>query len=283
VLAAMENGTVVHGRNMDYTLPFTINGTTYNFPDVTSDVTFIRNGTPLMTSVTWPFQIGIHTAMRFGGWSFEQNTRSIGNNRSLNLAAGLNGSKVYMLFVRQQMEKIEDFASAVDILENGNFMAPQYFIMSGYNKWEGAMLTISRHGQEKGCSSRFSSKADWLLLQTNDDWCGRAEDWRRPFANMLFPYWLPNSSSVSASAVLNVMLAFPLHQPVLTVFTWVAIPATGFHETFTSREPQAPPTDLRARRPSWRSKWNMGRSPSHTGALNTAFVIQADGSEGDRF
>jgi len=272
-LAAMENGTVVHGRNMDYMLPFTVNGTTYNFPDVTFEVTFIRNGTPLMTSVTWPGQLGIHTAMRFGGWSFEQNTRSVGNNRSLNLAAGLNGSKVYGLFVRQQMETIEDFASAVDALENGNFMAPQYFIMSGYNKWQGAILTISRHGQEKGCASRFSSEDDWLLLQTNDDWCGKAEDLRRPIALKTLPSQLPDSTSVNSSAVMNVMTHFPLMQ-LSTAFSWVAIPATGFHEIRLPRAPHAPPTDLRAF-PSWRSKWNKATAGCHIGIQDKAVAIDA--------
>merc|ERR1712228_416197 len=103
-----------------------------------------------MTSVTWPGQLGIHTAMRYGGWSFEQNTRNVNNNRVLNLAAGLAGAVPFSLFARQAMETINDFTSAVSAFENGNFMAPHYFIMAGSQKWQGAVLTISRLDEESG-------------------------------------------------------------------------------------------------------------------------------------
>merc|ERR1719188_1674790 len=58
----------------------------------------MRGGQPLYTSVTWPLQLGVHTAMRFGGWSFEQNTRRTGNDMVADLASGKRGSGPFALF-----------------------------------------------------------------------------------------------------------------------------------------------------------------------------------------
>jgi len=158
------------------------------------------------------------------------------------------------------METIEDFATAVEVLQNAHFVAPQYFIMSGSQQWQAAVLTISRHGQEKGCATRLGNEADWLLLQTNDDYCGKAEDLRRPIANFFAKVSSLSADSawVNASSVLNIMIGFPLMTP-LTAFTWVAMPATGFHETVLPRQPIAPPANLRARHPSWRSKFSRAQ------------------------
>jgi len=235
MLAAMENGTVVHGRNMDYILRFVIDGKVYNLRDVTFDVTFVRGNVPIMTSVHWPGQLGIHTAMRFGGWTFEQNTRYLGNDRKANLAAGLLGSVPLTLFARKQMETIKEFRPAVDAFQKANFMAPSYFIIAGTGEWEGAVLTISREGGEDGCSKRVNSEDDWLLLQTNDDWCGMPFDYRRHAAKAALPNRLNGSRSVSTSTILDFMTRAPLMN-YATVFTWVAVPATGYHHSVVPDE-----------------------------------------------
>jgi len=95
VLWALPNGTVMHGRNMDYALHFTMpDGTVKNWPDITFEYTMVRNGQPLIKGTGWPGSVGVHTAMRIGGWSFDQNTRPT-NNITENLAAAKLGG-VYM-------------------------------------------------------------------------------------------------------------------------------------------------------------------------------------------
>merc|ERR1719188_2124360 len=96
----------------------------------------MRGGQPLYTSVTWPLQLGIHTALRFGGWSFEQNTRRSGNDMQEDLAALQKGGLQAGMFARKAMETIPDFETAVHTLWNGNWAAPQYFIMAGAQPWE---------------------------------------------------------------------------------------------------------------------------------------------------
>merc|ERR1719409_1451193 len=72
----MSNGTVIHGRNMDYALHFKMpDGRKMNWPNVTYDAIMMKGGKPLIKAAMWPAMVGIHTAMRYGGWSLEQNTR----------------------------------------------------------------------------------------------------------------------------------------------------------------------------------------------------------------
>merc|ERR1719436_2162932 len=140
-----------------------------------------------MTAVTWPFQLGISTAMRYGGWSFEQNTRRTGDDMRSNLAAMQQGGLIFGIKARRIMETVPDFETAVKELYSANFAATQYFIMTGAKPWEAAVLSIDRGGRHEPDSPplrRLSSGGDgeppvWRLLQTNDDVNKPPHDYRR--------------------------------------------------------------------------------------------------------
>merc|ERR1719373_919051 len=141
-ISAMENGTTIHARNMDYPLQFEHKGKLIGWPELTIQVLFIRNKKPLYISVNWPNQLGIHTAMRFDGWSFEQNTRRTGFDVEDNMEAGRRGGLLYGVLARQVMESVPDYATAVDTLHNANFMSSSYFILAGTGPYEAAVLSI---------------------------------------------------------------------------------------------------------------------------------------------
>lgn len=242
IVAAMPNGTVVHGRNMDYMMELEVNGKVLGWPALTVDVTFLRGGQPLMTSVTWPMQLGIHTAMRFDGWTFEQNTRHLGNDLELNTAGVQQGGQLFTLLARRVMEREPDFESAVQELWSANLAAPSYFIMTGKGPFEAAVLSMDRGGVHNSSSPplmRLSAEnSTWHLLQTNDDVTGTPGDYRRP----LETWKLKRSvqSQVSPEWVFSEMHGIGLNNPI-TVFTWIAIPATGFHRTVLPHESLALP------------------------------------------
>jgi len=242
ILAAMPNGTVVHGRNMDYFLRIQVKGKMVGWPDLTVDVTFLRGGQPLMTSVTWPMQLGIHTAMRFDGWTFEQNTRRLGNDLELNTAAVQQGGQVFGLLARRVMERVPDFETAVQELWSSNLAAPSYFIMAGAGPFEAAVLSMDRGGVHDPSSPpliRLNEENNtWHLLQTNDDVTGSPKDYRRPLETMKLKGAV--QSQVSPEWVFSEMHGFGLKNPA-TVFTWVAVPATGFHRTVLPNETWAQP------------------------------------------
>jgi len=243
VLWAMANGTVMHGRNMDYGFHFTMpDGRTLNWPDVTFEATMMKGGRPLFKQTQWPGSVGVHTAMRFGGWSFEQNTRMTNEWRA-NLNASKYGGQINGIVVRKIMETTPDFKTAVEKIYSAKFMAPQYFIMSGSGAFEGAVLTIDRLGKHKGLPDTppiqylsNSSNTAWHLVQTNDDQLGIPLDSRRPVAN--YELSQVTQKIISEPNLLQFMHTPPLFNPQ-TVFTTVMVPASGYFKTLL---PSDPPT-----------------------------------------
>jgi len=236
VLAAMTDGTVIQGRNMDYPLEFVWKNKTVGWPELTVEVIFSRGGKRLFTSVTWPGQLGIHTAMRFGGWSIQQNTRRLVGDMRENLAALQQGGKGYGLFVRRLMEQVPDFETAVQTLWNASLAASQYFIMSGSKPYEGAVLSVDRLGQHLVGSPpliRLSqNKSSWHLVQTNEDLNHPPPhpfmDHRRVVEELRL--------KKSEQALVNTtwMIEHMRRWPVMntnTAFTWIGIPATDYYQT----------------------------------------------------
>lgn len=243
VLWSMANGTTVHGRNMDYEFHFNVEDRTMNWPDVTFDATLHKGGVPLMRITQWPGSVGIHTGMRLPngpgtGWSFEQNTRTP-NLWQENLAAAGQGGQIFGTTVRRIMETTPDYATARAQLYSAKYMAPQYFVISGSNPYEGSVLTIDRLGQHapQTPAIQFVSNASqaWHLVQTNDDLLSIPKDTRRPLAeSMLASY----SQDIAVSP--ENMLRF-MHTPDIlnkaTVFTTVMIPGTGYYKTILPGDP----------------------------------------------
>jgi len=239
VLWATHIGAVMHGRNMDYAFHFNMpDGRILNWPDVTFEVTFYRGGLPLMKTTSWPLGVGIHTGMRFGGWSFEQNTRSHLNEWHANLEAAKQGGQIFGLAVRRIMETTPDFKTAVEKVYAVKYMAPMYFIMSGSGAYEGAVLTIDRLGRHESDTPAIqhldNTGSAWHLVQTNDDLLKSAEDSRRPQANLKLQKMA--QAEVSEDNLLRFMQTPPLFTPS-TVFTTVMAPSSGYFRTVLPNEP----------------------------------------------
>eukprot|EP00437_Effrenium_voratum_P010470 CAMPEP_0181422930 /NCGR_PEP_ID=MMETSP1110-20121109/13868_1 /TAXON_ID=174948 /ORGANISM="Symbiodinium sp., Strain CCMP421" /LENGTH=414 /DNA_ID=CAMNT_0023546043 /DNA_START=49 /DNA_END=1290 /DNA_ORIENTATION=+ len=231
-LAADSNGKVVHGRNMDYQFLFTMpDGSTKDWPDVTYEGIFWKGGKKLFTNINWPLWIGIHTAMRYNGWTFEQNTRLLKNDHHLNLQSAKNGGRKFGWIARKALETIPDFHTALSLFNGTKFMAPQYFIMAGAGDYEGAIISMDRNGAESEADTpavrSLSREGNWFLLQTNDDANKMALDPRRPLA--MERLHQRSQDDVSVNFVWDVVHSFPLYNPV-TAFTWVAVPSTNYSQ-----------------------------------------------------
>jgi len=237
-LVAMENGTMIHGRNMDI-LPFTIdvNGKPTSLEDITIEVNFIRQGKPLFTGVYWPGFVGIHTAMRYGGWTIEQNSRFLHNNVSLNFEAMTKGMLPHMFVLRTIMEQTADFDGAVHALSTTPFAAPQYFIIAGSRSFQGAVVSVDRGGQllpdTPPVQYVHQGKKDWFLVQTNDDLLTESKDNRRETGELAME--VIGQQAISVNSVMRVMQTEPVWN-IATVFTWVASPALGTHVVKIHRE-----------------------------------------------
>merc|ERR1719517_153839 len=94
------------------------------------DVTMTRGGKPLISSVTQPLNLGVHTGMRLGGWSFELNTRTTTSESPMrmNLDTMKSGGVAVSFYVRKLMERVPDFETAIKELYAANFAADAYFV-----------------------------------------------------------------------------------------------------------------------------------------------------------
>jgi len=237
VLAAMSDGTVIHGRNMDYLLRMQWRNQTIGFAELTTELTFVRGGQPLFASVNWPFQVGIHTAMRFNGWTFEMNARSVLPPGDTDFAWGSliatqNGGNAAQLEARRIMEQVPDFEDAVQAMWSASMAAPCYVIMSGPKPYQGAVVTMDRLGHHLPDSPPIERLSPlntlWQLVQTNDDFTKEPDDFRRPTEQARLSAVTP--SQVSPTWMFDQMLVSPLFNG-LTTFTWVACIGTGYHKT----------------------------------------------------
>lgn len=234
LLAAENDGTVIHGRNMDYTFFFKAKDEVLNWPDVTYETVWLKGGRPLFTTTGWPGHIGASTGMRFNGWTVEQNTRKVSNfTNEQNLAQAKLGGLGHNMVLRKMLESIPSFEFAVIALYTANVMAPQYFIMSGTGPYQGAVITRDRGVEHKPDTPpvvRLSqSHKLWHVVQTNDDMNRAPADLRRPIANGLLE--MHKQREVNPEFVLSNMRTPPLFN-LATVFTWIAKVQSGEHYTF---------------------------------------------------
>jgi hypothetical protein len=245
VLAAMPNGTVVHGRNMDISGGIVVNGLQYDYSDFTVNAIFMRNGKRLFQAVQWPGMIGVTTGLRFrdeapnSGWTFEQNTRFTNNDPEENLKALSQGCQAFTLVSRQAMEYAADFDTARKIFRETPFAAPQYFILAGSEPYAGSIITVDRYGKlEQGTPPEMRLRAPeadsmgthtWHLVQPNDDSNKVPIDGRRSMEE--FKLTSARQADVSPKWMFQQMKADAL-RPIWdnTVFTEIMVPATGYNK-----------------------------------------------------
>mmetsp|Transcript_97932 Transcript_97932/g.227087 ORF Transcript_97932/g.227087 Transcript_97932/m.227087 type:complete len:422 (+) Transcript_97932:56-1321(+) len=237
LLAATENGTVIHGRNIDYEMnnfadhfmkkPKHLSGT--GMVGV-FDGTFLKGGKPIVQFLATIGSLGIHTGMRYGAWSFNSNARIVENDMRKNLNATEHGSKNFPWVARKYLEEISDFDSALAAFDSTNFNAPNYFILAGAGPYEGAIVTVDRGGVRLPGTppmQRLNRTAGvWHLVQTNDDLLEPPLDARRGAALLRLSKATP--SNVNEGFVLGEMTASPVMNSD-TLLTWVANPAAGTH------------------------------------------------------
>jgi hypothetical protein len=253
LLWATEDGTVIQGRGFDdlshhfSSLPSkdAEASSTSHLKEVANDVqpifevVFKRAGKPLYIATTSPGMVGFHTAMRFGGWSFAQNTRLSKvldpQTKKLNLAAARKGGRPHGLAVRRVMDNTPDFESAMQKLYSAKYMAPLYMILGGTKPYEGAVLTLDRLGEhEQGTPPIFRlNESDWHIVQTNDDIGQPALDMRRPIADGLFMVMDRKQTSVGSTFK---FLRSPPFFWTPTVFTSVMVPTSGYYHTVLSTD-----------------------------------------------
>lgn len=245
ILATKADGTVIHGRNLDL-------GESAKWSDrVSFYAEFVKGGKPIVRAVTFLGNVGVNTGVRLdGGWSIEQNTRfqwsaTSGAQTGVHdwiydtLTAVENGGQINQLEVRRLLLEKPTFLEAVDALSTTKWIAPQYFVIGGANKYEGAVVTVGRAEPEHFYDVQLLNQAsgNWFLVQTNDDhWKEPLDDRRDAAAKSLKQ--LQKKREIVEDNIMTSLRKPPVCNSG-TIFSWVITPSTE-EQQYDSGECQQP-------------------------------------------
>ena len=216
VIVRMENGTILHGRNLDYPMPEIVRQTT-------AEVDVYQDGVLQYHMVWWPWYMGMHTAVKPGQFSISLNQRRVGS-WLLNIGAMLFGYRGNCLAVRNALA-LDSYEAALSYLMKAKTVAGSYDIIA--SPTGGAIITRNRRSTTHYVELQQDA---WYLVETNHDW------------------WTPDPQGDNRTAVAEAYLnqvgqkdftmesMYQLLSQVnvlnpYTIFTSLMVPATGYFST----------------------------------------------------
>ena len=226
IVAAQQNGTLIHGRNLDYGIP--------GLQNLTADVVFTRGGgAEVYRGTTYIGYVGLLTGMRPHAWSVSIDERDTTNGTVWDNAmeALLHGGHSIGFFLRSTLETAEDFDTALSAVQAAPLDSPSYIILGGAGG-DGAIVTRERSvAVDTWRLDRAGGR--WFIVQTNDDHWSPPKDIRRGAANDHMNLTTP--AALNSDFMWEVMSAYPT-QNSGTTYTTVMSPDTLFYRTVTRND-----------------------------------------------
>lgn len=214
IVARSSDGTIWHGRNLDYDIP--------HLQDLTIYVRFLRGGKLMYEGTTYAGYIGISTGMKRGAFSLSQDQRDTGTPVWENLIEFLiqkGKAAAYPFLFRDVLATIDDYDTALEVLQETPMMAPAYAILAGASKGQGAVVTRDRNA---AVDTWRITDDEWFLVETNDDhWKPPTDDRRDAARHNMQQY---NPDTMEASAMMAVM---NLHPTLNSMTTYTAVMSAG--------------------------------------------------------
>ena len=171
IVAEAENGTLYHGRNLDYSF-------TEILRNMTVIVDFQSGGKTLYTGTTFVGYVGLLTGQRPHAYTITLNERNQGDwwmNALEALATGTNG--VAAFHIRDTLADTSlTFDDAIEKLGYEPLVAPCYLIVGGVKSTEGVVITRNRIAALDMWRLNLS-EGRWFLVETNYD------HWEKPPAS----------------------------------------------------------------------------------------------------
>lgn len=173
VVAQNSNGTIYHGRNLDYPIP--------GLRNLTVKAVFTRGGEVQYYGTTFVGYVGLLTGMRPHGWSVSVDERSESYPNPIdgpidNIISALEGGKPVGMFLRSMLQNVSTYEEAIPVLNNTRLIAPVYLIVGGTSNEQGAVITRNRnhaddsHGVANGVWTLDLPSAWWRLETNYDHW-----------------------------------------------------------------------------------------------------------------
>ena len=163
IVAETLDGTIYHGRNLDYSLA-------ENLRNMTVIIDFKKGGEIVYTGTTFAGMVGLLTAQKPQGYTITLDERDQGDwwmNAVESLLAGTHG--IAALHIRDAVASTDmDFESAVIFLADKPLIAPSYIIIGGTKPREGVVITRDRIAA-LDLWRLDAEHGRWFLVETNYD------------------------------------------------------------------------------------------------------------------
>lgn len=163
IVAKASNGTLFHGRNLDYSLVGLLR-------NMTITVDFQKGGKVVYTGTTFAGYIGLLTGQKPHGYTISLDERDRGGAWMNVLEALTNGLGAVTSFHIRDVLGNEDFdyEDALVFLADKPLIAPCYLIIAGTEPWQGAVITRDRIAV-LDMWKIGANDSRWYLVETNYD------------------------------------------------------------------------------------------------------------------
>jgi len=171
IIAQDSNGTMWHARNLDWNFG---GNSLYNMSAV---VDYQSKGKTVYTTVTWIAYVGVLSGSN-PNFTVTIDQRSHYESEIIfgNMEAMTDGANAVAFQLRQVLDSVTSFSTAVSTLATAYIAAPVYYNIGGSNKGEGAIISRDRFGNTtdiwkwgSGPQPCCPDIQNWYLVETNYD------------------------------------------------------------------------------------------------------------------
>lgn len=162
IVAGNANGTIYHGRNLDFDIP--------GLQNITAMVNFVKDGQVAYRGTTFVGYVGLLTGVRPGAFSVSVDERwtKTGNIWTNAFEAMFLGGQSIGFFLRSTLAEETSFANALSVVQTTPLISVSYIILGGITHGEGAVVTRNR---EAAIDTHMLAPPDrWYLVETNYEW-----------------------------------------------------------------------------------------------------------------
>ena len=159
LLVKQPDGSILHGRNLDYVVPRAMR-------ELVANIEFMRDGKLLYRATTFIGYFGVLTGVKPGAFAISLDQRAAHGSFWWNIANAAIGHTGNTFAIRKAFETYSNYEETVQYLCEVPLITDSYYIISGVNELQGAIITRFKH---RLVDIQHMKPQDWYLVETNYD------------------------------------------------------------------------------------------------------------------
>lgn len=229
IVAEMDDGTMIHGRNMDFSIGGPLTNT---LRDVTIELYAYQGNELKFISTTFVGFVGVLSGQKPRTFSVTVNTRFYPKGilqlfGEIIVALNEKNYTLVSFLTRDALTKSSSFDEAMTMLSNTNLISDVYYTVAGSLSGQGAVISRNRTAAADTWTIK-DSKYGWFVLETNYDHWKKApwyDDRRFAGVNAMETV---GQQAMSIESMYYVLSTKPVLN-IQTVYSFFSIPKNYYH------------------------------------------------------